>query len=76
MAKQCWRLIGWDTFDGADYPLSEHETEELAIKAARERLRDLELSQPSAQSGGQVGIQDQVFIGRPDGSRYRFTAAS
>lgn len=67
-----WRLMGWDTFEGSAYPLTEHENEEQAIDAARERLRVLEISQPSQTSGGQDGIQDQVFVVRPDGTRYRF----
>jgi hypothetical protein len=67
-----WRLVGWDTFEGADYPLSEHDDEEACVKAARDRLRILERDQPTAQSGGQDGIQDQVFIETPDGIRYRF----
>ncbi len=72
MAEQQWRLMGWDTFEGSAYPLTEHEDEEAAIGASRERLHALEISQPPEISGGQTGIQDQVFIIRPDGSRYRF----
>lgn len=70
-----WKLIGHDTFAREDYPLSEHESEEAAIEAARARLRSLEVTQPSATSGGQgdEGIQDRVFIERPDGTRYRVT---
>jgi hypothetical protein len=70
-----WRLEGFDTFEGEEYPLTgEHDTEELAQAAARGRLAELEKSQPSASSGGQglYGIQDRVFIIRPDGSKYRF----
>lgn len=68
-----WKLVGHDTFEGADYPLSEHDSESDALDAARARLRYLEQTQPSASSGGQGadGIQDRVFIERPDGSRYR-----
>lgn len=71
-----WTLVGWDTFASEGYPLSEnaeHSSETAAREAARARLRDLEITQPSAQSGGQTGIQDQVWIVRPDGSKYRFT---
>ena len=47
--------------------------EQEARAAAIEQLEELEKHQPSAQSGGQPskGIQDQVFIARPDGSSYR-----
>jgi hypothetical protein len=41
-------------------------------KAAARELRELERMQPTAQSGGQEGIQDQVCIITPDGTRYRF----
>jgi hypothetical protein len=75
MSTGRWKLIGHDTFEGADYPLTEHDSEEDALRAARDRLCDLEVVQPSASSGGQAdnGIQDRVFIERPDGSRYRVT---
>jgi hypothetical protein len=68
--------MGFDTFEGAEYPLSEHDGEEDAREAARERLRMLEETQPSSVSGGQGhgGIQDRVFIIAPDGTRTRFTA--
>lgn len=69
-----WRLIGWDTFEGAEYPLTDHDSEDKACEAAREKLRQVEIEQPSASSGGQglLGIQDRVYIERPDGTRYRF----
>ena len=67
-----WRLVGWDTFEGAEYPLSEHDTEGDCLRAARDRLRELERTQPTLSSGGQDGIQDQVLIETPDGLRYRF----
>ena len=68
-----WRLVGLDAFDGGSYPLSTHPSEEDARRAARTRLEVLEVTQPSASSGGQDGIQDQVYIVRPDGTRYRVT---
>jgi guanosine-3',5'-bis(diphosphate) 3'-pyrophosphohydrolase len=45
----------------------------LAIEAAKQHLRDLEQSQPTCQSGGQLGlgIQDRVFVVAPDGTRRR-----
>lgn len=70
-----WKLQGYDTFEGgpdAFYGIGEFESEDDALEAARLRLLHLEWSQPSKDSGGQGGIQDQVFIVRPDGSRYRF----
>jgi hypothetical protein len=70
-----WTLQGYDTFSGEDYPLpGRYRTEAGAEKAARRRLRYLERTQPSALSGGQkeLGIQDQVFIVRPDDTNYRY----
>jgi len=69
-----WRLEGYDTFEGEFYPLDgSYETKELAIAAAKDRLKALEKSQPSASSGGQGfgGIQDRVFVVGPDGKRVR-----
>jgi hypothetical protein len=70
-----WRLEGYDTFEGASYPLKgEYSDEKAARGAAQERLAELERTQPSSSSGGQgdLGIQDRVYIVRPDGSKYRF----
>jgi hypothetical protein len=72
-----WSLEEYDTFEGGDAfsPLEgEYYDEPTAQAAARNRLAELEKTQPSAHSGGQGfgGIQDQVFIVRPDGSKYRF----
>jgi hypothetical protein len=69
--KELWRLIGHDTFDGDDYPLTDHASEEEALRAAHDRLRALEVLQPEATSGGQDGIQDRVYVVRPNGTRYR-----
>jgi hypothetical protein len=72
-----WKLEGYDTFEGGDdafYPLDgEYATEAEARQAARARLVELERTQPSATSGGQgqFGIQDQVFIVAPNGSKTR-----
>ena len=71
-----WRLRGYDTFSEEEYGLSgEYDDEQTAREAAAKRLEHLEESQPSASSGGQGfgGIQDQIYVVRPDGSEYRFT---
>ncbi len=79
MMNEKWGLKGYDTFEsgsGAFYPLpGEFKTEEAAQQGARNRLAELEKSQPSANSGGQgiTGIQDHVYIVRPGGTSYRFT---
>lgn len=68
-----WKLEGYDTFSNEEYPLEgEYDTEELAKGAAIARLEKLEETQPSHESGGQDGIQDQVFIIKPDGSKFRY----
>lgn len=67
-----WQLVGWDAFSGDEYPVSQHATEQACQDAARDYLRSLELQQPSESSGGQDGIQDQIFIVGPGGVRYRY----
>jgi hypothetical protein len=72
MQKEKWKLQGYDTFAHEGYPLDgEFETENEAIAAAKAYLDDLERTQPSASSGGQDGIQDQVYVIRPDGTSFR-----
>jgi len=81
-----WSVWGYDTFEGGDawYPIDadysqdprrikEYDTEEEAVKRAHKKLEELEVSQPSEHSGGQGfwGIQDRVYIQRPDGTRYQ-----
>ena len=67
---QSWRLEGWDTFGGHAYGLpGNYRTQESAVKAAKRELRKIEKMQPSGSSGGQDGIQDQVYIIGPDGER-------
>lgn len=76
ISKHRWKLMGFDTFSSEWYPLQgSYVTEKDAQTAARRRLAELEKSQPSAQSGGQNGIQDRVFIERPDGTRYQFVGS-
>jgi hypothetical protein len=68
-----WRLRGYDTFAREWYPLGGiYLSERAALRAAHKRLEELERSQPSATSGGQEGIQDQVYIVRPDGTIFRY----
>ncbi len=70
-----WRLEGYDTFEEEPYPLDgEYESQQDAEYAAEARLAELEANQPSESSGGQGrhGIQDRVFIIRPNGSKYRY----
>lgn len=72
-----WRLVGYDTFANEWYPLpGTYATEASAIDAALRRLRELEESQPSHQSGGQAGIQDRVYLVAPEGSRRRILPRS
>lgn len=73
-----WRLERWDTFSLETYPLEgEFNTEKETQDAARLHLAQLEMTQPSEDTGGQEedGIQDQVYIVRPDGTKYRFVEA-
>ena len=74
-AGEAWTLEGWDTFAGHGYPLpGRYGTRERAVRAARRQLAELEKSQPTETSGGQDGIQDQVFVVAPDGRRERVRA--
>jgi hypothetical protein len=70
-----WKLQGYDVFSDEYYRLpGRHWTEALARMAARRYLKSLERMQPSASSGGQKkgGLQDRVFILRPDETGYRY----
>ncbi len=72
VAVDLWKLEGYDTFEGESYPLDgTYGTETAAVQAAKDRLAYLERTQPSASSGGQGGLQDRVFVVRPDGSTAR-----
>jgi hypothetical protein len=72
---QEWRLEGFDAFDGESYPISggPWHSYEAVLMAAHARLAELELTQPSVNSGGQAlgGIQDRVFIVHPSGRKER-----
>lgn len=72
MQNSKWKLEGYDTFSREEYLLpGEYDTEDDAVAAAFQRLDDLEASQPSEMSGGQGGIQDRVYVIRPDGTSFR-----
>jgi hypothetical protein len=74
MKRTRFRLVGYDTFSNEWYNLNKtFKTETAAIRAAKKRLEHLEETQPSASSGGQGagGIQDRVFVERPNGTRFR-----
>ncbi len=78
MKKEAWQLQGWDTFAGEAYPIpGSYRSREAAICAARRELKRIEKQQPSATSGGQSGIQDQVHVVEPVGTSFRvFPGAS
>ena len=67
-----WFIEGWDTFASHSYPIpGKYKTEEAALRAAKKYLKKLERKQPSDISGGQDGIQDQVYVRGPDGQSIR-----
>lgn len=74
--KSDWKVVGYDTFDREFYPLYDCTCEEAAVALGSEYLKHLEMTQPASSSGGQgaLGIQDRVFIVRPDGTQYRLVA--
>ena len=68
-----WKIEGYDTFSRKPYALGgEYESQAAAESAAWQRLKELEVRQPTAMSGGQSGIQDRVYIIRPDGTQYLY----
>ena len=68
-----WKLRGYDAFSAEAYPIAgDYGSEAEAILAAERVLADLERQQPSQSSGGQQGIQDQVFIVRPNGTAFLY----
>ena len=64
-----WWVEGWDTFAGEAYQVSGNHRSRPA--ATRAYLRRLNRGQPVATSGGQDGIQDQVFVRGPGGESIR-----
>ena len=72
MQRGIWKLQGRDTFAHEDYGIDgEFDSEDEAIAAGKVCLDDLERDQPTASTGGQDGIQDQVYVIRPDGTIFR-----
>ena len=71
--EETWQLLVYDPFCGEAYPLSRHANEAECREAARAYLREIELAQPTEQSGGQQGIQDRVFVVAPGGAGYVYT---
>jgi hypothetical protein len=72
MQSGSWKLQGRDPFAHEDYNLEgEFGSEADAMVAAKAQLENLEREQPTASSGGQDGIQDQVYVIRPDGTSFR-----
>ena len=72
---QIRQLEGYDTFAGESYYLAgPFFSEAAATRAAKKRLKKLEIEKPSRNSGGQqpAGIQDRVYIVKPDGVKYRY----
>ncbi len=69
-----WKLIGHDTFDSGTYTIISADTEEEVLKKAKSEMADIKKLQPDESSGGQGfgGIQDRLYIVRPDGTRYRY----
>ena len=72
-----WGVEGYDTFEGGDAYYTVKKglgSEAEALIAAAEYMQKLERHQPTETSGGQgpYGIQDRVYIVRPDGSKYEF----
>jgi hypothetical protein len=76
-----WKLIGYDTFEGEYYPFwslpnhGEYSSEEEALSEAVKWMKHIEGLQSSEHSGGQMagGIQDRLYIQKPDGTTKRFT---
>lgn len=67
-----WRIRGYDPLDDEFFEIpGTWFCESDARDAAFLKLKYFERSQPAALSGGQKGVQDQVFVLCPNGSTYR-----
>lgn len=72
-----WKLKGRDKFTGKFYDIFDsYPNEQSAIEMARERRADFGLTQPSSGSQGRKGVQDKVYIVRPDGTQYLFDGSN
>ena len=72
MANVKWKLEGYDSFAHEYYPIDgDYHTEAEALSAAQVCLAELERTQPSASSGGQDGIQDHIYVVRPNNTVFR-----
>ncbi len=72
--SEVWKIVGYDALEEEFYKMgSEYFDEESAYAAAVAHLESIEESQPSSDSVGEgdESVQDQVFIIKPDGARYR-----
>ena len=62
-----WRLEGFNTFAGEAYSFPDsYRTEAEAVAAGRKKLKEIK----KIQSDEEGGIQDQVWVIRPDGRGY------
>ncbi len=67
-----WRLEGFDTSAREEYPISgDYDSEADAVAAAENRMEQIEKHPPSVPSGEQEGLQDRIYVVRPDGSKFR-----
>jgi len=71
--SNCWRLSGWDTFAHESYPIGDFPDEASAREAAKKRLK--KYAQSRHRTGGPPpgGIEDLIFVVRPDGSSYIYS---
>ena len=70
-----WKLVGFDAFEEEYYSLNDsYPNENEARQAAILKFKEINKLQPPEEAGGQddEGIQDRLFIERPNGSKYRF----
>lgn len=74
MSENKWKIKGFDPVEEKFYPINgEYDDREQAEKAAQKCLQQLELDQPSSNSGGQgeKGVQDRIFIVSAEGKEER-----
>ena len=74
MQSGTWKLRGYDAFAHERYSIpGEFDSENDAMAAARAYLDELERLQPGAKNEGPYGLQDHVYVIRPDGTEFRVT---